>query len=518
MLKIENVRVYEDLEREELFEKALKKGRVRKSDVRDIRITRKSIDARDKKDVHYLYSFSVDVVDEKKYPYLKRETVQKDIIVKVNRKSLYRPLIVGMGPAGLFCALTLIEHGLKPILIEQGDCVEERIKRVEEYRNEGKLNPLSNVQFGEGGAGTFSDGKLTTGINSPYVQYVLDTFHRFGAPEEVTYLSHPHIGTDNLRSILKNIRNYIQERGGEYYFNTRMEAIQNEGNLLRVICSDKCFETDTVVLAIGHSARKTFEMLYEKGLEMKRKNFSVGVRMEHLQEMINESQYGTETELDLPPAEYKLVYHDGERVCYSFCMCPGGEVMASASEEGHIVTNGMSNYARDGKNANAAILVNVLKEDIEGDHPLAGIYYQEELEKKAYAMGGGNGFAPVQRYEDFVNKTITVKLGKVEPTYKPGYKFSDLNELLPGFVSETLKKGISSFGRKIKGFDDPDSILTGVETRTSSPVTIVRDESLQSKIKGIYPCGEGAGYAGGITSAAVDGIKVALKIIEKEEP
>ncbi len=516
MLTIENVRIYEDLDTEALFEKALKKGKVRKSDVRNIRITKKSIDARDKKDVHYLYSFAVDVTDEKKYPYLKKETARQDIKVKVNRKSQHRPLIVGMGPAGLFCALTLIEHGLKPILIEQGDCVEERIRRVEEYRNEGKLNPLSNIQFGEGGAGTFSDGKLTTGINSPYVQYVLDTFHKFGAPEEVTYLSHPHIGTDNLRNILKNIRNYILEKGGKYYFNTRMEAIQNEGEMLRVICTDKCFETDCVVLAIGHSARKTFEMLYEKGLEMRRKNFSVGVRIEHLQKTINEAQYGTETNLNLPPAEYKLVYHDGERVCYSFCMCPGGEVMASSSEEGHIVTNGMSNFARDGKNANAAILVNVLKEDIEGEDPLAGIYYQEELEKKAFEMAGANNNAPVQRYEDFANNQVTKKLGRVEPTYKPGYTFCNLNELLPQFVSETMKKGIKYFGTKIKGFDDPDSILTGVETRTSSPVTIVRDETMQSNIQGVYPCGEGAGYAGGITSAAVDGIKTALKILENK--
>ena len=516
MLKIENVRIYEDLDRKALFEKALKKGKVRKNDVRSMKVIKKAIDARDKKNVHYLYSFAIDCINEDRYPYLKRYTPSERIETEVRRNSEYRPIIVGMGPAGLFCALTLIENGIKPILIEQGDCVEKRVKKVEEYRTKGILNPLSNVQFGEGGAGTFSDGKLTTGINSPYVQFVMDTFHRFGAPEEITYLSHPHIGTDNLRNILKNIRQYIQEKGGEYYFNTRMEAIEKDNGIIRVICSDKCFETDCVVLAIGHSARKTFEMLYEKGLEMKRKNFSVGVRMEHLQETINEAQYGTETELDLPAAEYKLVYHDGDRVCYSFCMCPGGEVMASASEEGHIVTNGMSNYARNGKNANAAILVNVLKEDIEGDDPLAGIYYQEELERKAFEMAGSNNSAPVQRYEDFVNNHVTRKLGRVKPTYKPGYTFCDLNELLPEYVSDTMKKGISYFGTKIKGFDDPDSILTGVETRTSSPVTIVRDETLQSNIKGLYPCGEGAGYAGGITSAAVDGIKTALKILENE--
>ena len=515
MLKIENVRIYEDLNVEDLFNKALKKAGISKSDVTSIKITRKSIDARNKKDVHYLYSFAVNVKDERKYPKVKKYEEVVFPEPACNRKSPYRPVIVGMGPAGLFCALTLIENGYKPILIDQGDCVEERTLKVEEYRKSGKLNPHSNVQFGEGGAGTFSDGKLTTGINSPYVSKVLETFKKFGGPEEICYLQRPHIGTDNLREILKNIRNYIESEGGTYYFNTRMERIEKDGERIRVICEDCCFETDAVVLAIGHSARRTFEMLKEEGLEMKRKNFSVGVRIEHLQKMINEAQYGTYTKLNLPPAEYKLVYHDGERVCYSFCMCPGGEVMASSSEEGHIVTNGMSNYARNGKNANAGILVNVLKEDIEGDDPLAGIYYQEELEKKAYELAGSNNKAPVQLFGDYLNNKVSSNYGSVEPSYKPGYEFCDLNELFPQYINDTLKKGITYFGTKIKGFADYDSVLTGVETRTSSPVTIVRNEDLESNIEGIYPCGEGAGYAGGITSAAVDGIKVALKIMEK---
>ena len=515
MLKIDNLKVYEDLEKEAVIEKALKKARINPKDVIRCSITRKSIDARDKKDVHYSYSFDVEVKDERKYPKLKKSTYKPLPEVIKKRNSEYDPIIIGSGPAGLFCALTLAENGYKPIIIEQGDCVESRQKYVQAYRESGILNPSCNVQFGEGGAGTFSDGKLTTGINSPYIKKVLETFHQFGAPEEITYLSHPHIGTDNLMNILVNIRKYITERGGQYYFNTKMTDIQPENGLIRVICNDKCFITDALVLAIGHSARSTFEMLCGKNIEMKRKNFSVGVRIEHLQEMINESQYGTETDLKLPPAEYKLVYHDDERTCYSFCMCPGGEVIASSSDENCIVTNGMSYYKRDGKNANSGLLVNVTADDLPGDNVLEGLYFQKELEQKAFIAGGNNNNAPVQRFEDFELNRITDHLGKVIPTYKPGYTFSNLNDILPDYVSRTLKKGIRYFDTKIKGFADPDAILTGVETRTSSPVTIIRNDDLVCSIDNVYPCGEGAGYAGGITSAAVDGIKVALKIMEK---
>ena len=516
MLKLDNVKVFKNVSKEEVLNLALKKYRVSFDDVLSYKILKKSIDARDKKNIHYLYSLAVEVRDEKRYPKIKKHEVIKEEVIKRNRKSEYDPIIVGAGPSGLFCALTLIENGYRPIIIEQGNRVEERINDVRQYRENSKLNTRSNVQFGEGGAGTFSDGKLSTGINSIYINKVLETFHKFGAPEEITYLAHPHIGTDNLVNILINIRKYIEENGGKYYFNTKLTDFEVKKDYLKVICEDKNFETDALVLAIGHSARDTFEMLLRNNVEMKKKNFSVGVRIEHLQKDIDLAQYGDYTDLDLPAAEYKLVYHNGERVCYSFCMCPGGEVMASSSELNSIVTNGMSNYKRDGRNANAGILVNVLPEDVKGDSVLAGIDYQKELERKAFELGGSNYHAPVQRFEDFVNNCKSERIGKVEPTYKPGYTLSNLNEILPEYVAETLKEGIRHFDKKIKGFADPDSILTAVETRTSSPVTVIRNDDFVSNIEYIYPCGEGCGYAGGITSAAVDGIKTAIKIIEKD--
>ena len=516
MLRLDNVKVFKNADKEEVLRLALKKNRVSFDDVISFKILKKSIDARDKRNIHYLYSIAVEVRDERRYPKLKRyEPPVPDQII-INRRSEYDPVIVGAGPAGLFCALTLIENGFKPIIVEQGNKVEERIEDVRRYRENGELDPRSNVQFGEGGAGTFSDGKLSTGINSVYINKVLETFHKFGAPEEITYMAHPHIGTDNLVRILVNIRKYIEENGGRYYFATRFTDFKAEDDHLKVICEERQFETDALVLAIGHSARDTFRMLLAKNVAMKRKNFSVGVRIEHLQKDIDLAQYGDQTDLDLPAAEYKLVYHDGERACYSFCMCPGGVVIASSSEPESIVTNGMSNYGRDGENANAGLLVNVLPEDIPGDDVLAGIDYQKELERKAFVLGGSNYLAPVQRFEDFLNNHKSDHIGKVKPTYKPGYTLSNLNEILPEYVSRTLANGIDYFERKIRGFSDPDSILTAVETRTSSPVTVIRDENFVSNIRFIYPCGEGCGYAGGITSAAIDGIKTALKIMEQD--
>ena len=450
------------------------------------------------------------------YPNLKHVEEVKNVIIDVKRNSEYKPIIVGSGPAGLFCALTLIDNGIKPIIIEQGSKVEDRINIVEDHKLNRKLNPLCNVQFGEGGAGTFSDGKLTTGISSPLIRNVLEYFYKFGAPEEILYLNKPHIGTDNLVKIVKNIRTYIEEHGGEYYFDTKFTDFSVLDNVITVKCGDKEFKTDSLVLAIGHSARDTFKMLRTKDIEMNRKNFSVGVRIEHKQDMIDKSQYGTFTKLNLPPAEYKLVYHgeDG-RSCYTFCMCPGGEVVASSSEEGSIVTNGMSVFKRDGENANSALLVNVLTTDFPGDDPLAGIEFQEKLEKDAFVLGGSNYNAPVQRVEDFLNNVESTYIGSVKPSYKPGYTLSNLNKILPKCIADTLKCGILDYDRRLKGFANPDAILTGVETRSSSPVTIVRSDTLECAIPGIYPCGEGAGYAGGITSAAVDGIKVAIKILEK---
>ena len=515
MLRIDNIKIYEDLSEEQLFKKVINKYKINKQDIKSINIVKKSIDARDKSNVHYNYAVNIEVIDESKYPNIKQISVETLPKPEKKRSSKHQPIIIGSGPAGLFCALTLIDNGYKPIIIEQGESVEKRTSIIEEFKTKPKVNTRCNVQFGEGGAGTFSDGKLTTGISSPLIKEVLNYFYKFGAPKEITYLSHPHIGTDNLINILKNIREYITSRGGEYHFNTKFTNFIKEDNYIKVICEDKEFTTDALVLAIGHSSRDTIKMLYENKLDIIRKNFSVGVRIEHKQSMINDSQYGNITKLNLPSAEYKLAYHGTERSCYTFCMCPGGEVIASSSEEESIVTNGMSVFKRDKENANSALLVNVLTTDFEGNNPLAGINFQEELEHKAFILGGSNYNAPVQRVEDFINNKPSIHIGNITPSYKPGYTLCNLNEILPAFVSKTLKEGILAFDRKIKGFANPDAILTGVETRSSSPVTILRNEELECNIEGIYPCGEGAGYAGGITSAAVDGIKVAIKIIEK---
>lgn len=516
MIRLENIKIYEDLDKDVLFNKVLKRFSINKDDVINMNIIKKSIDARDKKNVFYNYSFNVNVYDESKYSNLKIIDDIKKEKIKVNRNSSYSPVIIGSGPAGLFCALTLIKNGVKPIIIEQGSCVEDRVSIIEDLKNNRKVNTLCNVQFGEGGAGTFSDGKLTTGINSPYIRDVLEMFYEFGAPEEILYLNKPHIGTDNLRSILVNIRKFIEDNGGKYYFNTKMIDFKKMDNLIEVYCSnDLSFITDSLVLAIGHSARDTYKLLVDKDVNIVRKNFSVGVRIEHKQKMINESQYGTFTKLNLPPAEYKLVYHNDDRSCYTFCMCPGGEVVASSSEEESIVTNGMSVFKRDKENANSALLVNVMTSDFEGDDPLAGMYFQEKLEHDAFLLGGSNYNAPIQRVEDFIKDRASSRIGEIVPSYKPGYTLCNLHDILPDFVYNTLKEGIIAFDKKIKGFACDDAILTGVETRSSSPVTILRNEDLESSISCVYPCGEGAGFAGGITSSAIDGMKVAIKILEK---
>ena len=516
MLRINDIRIYEDISNEEVIKRAVKKARIKAGDFISGKVSRKSIDARDKNNIFYNYIVDIEVNNENNYPKLNKVTAASFYVTK-KRNSKYQPVIIGSGPAGLFCALTLIEYGYQPIIIEQGDCVEKRIEAVDNYRTNGILNERCNVQFGEGGAGTFSDGKLNTGINSPLVQKVLDTFHHFGAPVEITYLNKPHIGTDNLVEVLKNIRKHIEENGGKYYFNTRFTSFEKENNLIKAVCENSHFITDALVLAIGHSARDTFEMLKGKGIRMNKKNFAVGLRIEHKQSLINQSQYGDKTRLNLPPAEYKLAYNSKKgRSCYTFCMCPGGEVMASASEKGSIVTNGMSQFKRDKENANAALLVNVTPDDFEDDDVLAGMHFQRQLEQAAYILAGSNNNAPVQRVEDFISNVASKKIGHIIPTYKPGYTLSNLNTILPDYISETIREALPYFDKKIKGFNDPDAILTGIESRSSSPVTIIRNENLQASCRGIYPCGEGAGYAGGITSAAIDGIKVALKIIETE--
>ena len=519
MIRINNIKIYEDLDDNSLINVVIKKFKIDKNDILEWHIVKKSIDARKKDDVHYNYSIDLKLKNEYKYKKFDKVKEQKLPCIKSNDLNYKKVIVIGCGPSGLFSALTLIQNGIKPIVIEQGSPVEEREKQVEIFRKTGKLDTLSNVQFGEGGAGTFSDGKLTTGIHSPFCKKVLEEFVNFGAPEEILYLSKPHIGTDKLIQVIKNMREYIISKGGKFLFNTKIiDFYINDNKISSVICQDKnsTYEINTshVILAIGHSSRDTFKKLYERDIKMEKKNFSIGVRIEHLQEDINRAQYGN-SKLNLPPSSYKLSYHlSNGRSCYTFCMCPGGVVIASSSEENTIVTNGMSNFLRDGKNANSALLVNVTPDDFKSTSPLAGIYFQKDLEEKAFKLGGKNYFAPIQRVEDFLNDRKSEFIGKVKPSYLPGVTLSNLQEILPDFVTSTLKQSIPYFDTKLKGFANPDAILTGLETRSSSPVKILRNENLVSNISGIYPCGEGAGYAGGIMSAAVDGIKCAIAVLE----
>lgn len=527
MIRINNIKIYEDISEEKILNLVVEKYKMLKKDIEEWHISKKSIDARKKDNVHYSYSIDISIKNEEKF--LKNKDVSlikkfKQPQFQLNLNKSIRPVIVGAGPSGLFAALTFVKNGYKPIVIEQGQQVDERKKSVDNFINNGVLNTNSNVQFGEGGAGTFSDGKLTSGINSPYCKTVLEEFVSFGAPKQILYLTKPHIGTDNLVNIIKNMRNYIISQGGTFLFNTKfinLETISNSVSKVIVHNLDtnsiEKIDANVVILAIGHSSRDTFKKIYEKGLLLEPKNFSVGVRIEHLQSEINKAQYGTLTKLNLPSADYKLAYHaPSGRSCYTFCMCPGGTVMPSSSEENTIVTNGMSYFARDGKNANSAVLVNVTPEDFENTvNPLSGVDFQKNLEEKAFVLGGSNYFAPVQRFEDFNKNLKSTFIGTVEPSYKPGYSLANLNDIMPKFVSDTLKEGIKYFDTKLHGFSNPDSILTGMETRSSSPVRILRNEDLVSNINGIYPCGEGAGYAGGIMSAAVDGIKCAIAAIKK---
>ena len=519
MIRLKDIKIRENLSDEEVLNKALIKNKIKKEEIKEWYIYKKSVDARKKEDIYFNYAIDIELKNkEKENKYLKIEKNQFPQI-QVRRKSEYKPVIIGAGPAGLFAGLIMVQNGIKPIILERGKQVEERIKDVDKFKKTRKINPESNIQFGEGGAGTFSDGKLNTGNSSIYSRKVLEEFVNFGAPKEILYSSKPHIGTDNLVKIVKNIREYIIKKGGQVLFNEKVTDFEiKNGKIKAVICS-KRIETDSVILAIGHSARDTFKKLYELGVEIQPKNFAVGVRIEHLQKDINFAQYGNKTKLQLPVADYKLVYHaKNGRTCYTFCMCPGGYVVASNTEEGTIVTNGMSNFSRDGENANSALLVNVGTEDYYKNSPLDGIYFQENLERKAFEIGGKNYNAPTQKLGDFLQNKKTIELGKIKPTYMPGVTYSNLNEILPEFISETLKESIIELDKKLKGFANKDAILTGVETRSSSPVQITRDkENLDSlNVKGLYPCGEGAGYAGGIMTSAIDGIKCAIKILEKE--
>ncbi len=483
-------------------------------------IVKKSIDARRKSDIYY--SCSIDVEPKSSIRGIKKLKYQP-VTVKPYKfpecKFDKKIIIVGSGPAGLFAALCLARTGACPLVIERGCDVDKRVKTVNSFFDSAVLNPESNVQFGEGGAGTFSDGKLNTGVNDERIKFVLKEFVNFGAPENILCDSAPHIGTDVLRNVVKNMRKEIERLGGKFLFETRFEEMVLEnGKVTAIRTVNTNGETvlipcEYLILAIGHSARDTIRSLYMSGLNMEKKTFSIGVRIEHRQSMINKALYGSFSN-KLPAAPYKLWTHlkDGNSL-YTFCMCPGGYVVNAASAKNSIVTNGMSNNDRAGNNANSALLVNV---KYKTNNLFEGIELQEELEKKAFIIGGSDYKMPVQLLGDFINSTESCSLGDVEPTVKPGYKFADLNMLLPDYVSNAIKSGISDFERKIHGFSSYDAVLTGPETRSSSPIKIIRDkETLKTNIINVFSAGEGGGHAGGITSSAVDGIKVAEAVAGK---
>lgn len=428
-----------------------------------------------------------------------------------------RPIVVGFGPAGIFCSLLLARSGFRPVVLERGGAIDHRVEKVNAFFENGTLDTECNLQFGEGGAGAFSDGKLNTLVKDKSFRgyFVLEQLVNAGAPEELLWLNKPHVGTDLLRGVIKNIREEICSLGGEVRFDTRVERVlQEDGRVTGVALADgTVLHSDTVVLAIGHSARDTLASLREDGIPMEKKPFSVGVRVEHPQEMLDFSQYGCKRG-DFPPADYKLVCHTtGGRTVYSFCMCPGGVVVAAASDEDGVVTNGMSYHARDGKNANSALLCEIFPEDVPGDL-FAGIAFQRELEKAAFRVGGGNHKAPAQQIGDFLADRRSEAFGEVSPTYSRGVTPSDLREVLPDYVCDALKEALPYFGRKIKGFDRADGVLTAVESRSTCPVRILRNRDMEA-LQGLYPIGEGAGYAGGIISAAIDGVKCAEIIVTK---
>ncbi len=545
MLRISQIKMRIPHTEEELRQKLLGQLGIKEDALLEYAIRRQSLDARHKPELFYIYTIDIKVKNEKnllrrmnKGRHFAQVSVCDEVPyvfpAKGKEPMKSRPVIVGSGPAGLFCCYFLALYGYRPILIERGAPVEERIEDVRRFWEEGILKADSNVQFGEGGAGTFSDGKLNTLIKDPAgrIRKVLEIFAANGAPEDILYVSKPHVGTDILVEVIQNIRHRIREMGGDICFHTRMEELsldEKAGKVKGLILARPCggrelLTSDIIVLALGHSARDTFFRLYEQNIPMEAKSFAVGVRVEHPQDMINRSQYGEKYPRKLPAAAYKLAVKSSDgRGVYSFCMCPGGYVVNSSSEEGYLAVNGMSLRARDARNANSAIVVTVTPEDFKDHHPLSGLLFQRELERAAYEAG--NGKIPVQRYGDFYTEAAGIspkdKWKEIDfsghtPCIKGAWCFASLTSIFPVFIQRGLIEGMEQFGKKIHGFSHPDTLLSAVESRTSSPVRILRNEAMVSTaVSGLYPCGEGAGYAGGIVSAAVDGMRTAEAIRRK---
>lgn len=530
MLRIQQLKLPVTHTQQELADRIRKHLHLRPEQLLRYRIVRRSLDARGG-ELRYVYTVDAEVKQENAV--LKRcrkDTVRSECVpyrfpASGTGRLRHRPVIVGTGPAGLFCGLMLARAGYGPILLERGQCARERVQTVETFWKLGILDPQSNVQFGEGGAGTFSDGKLNTLVKDPAGrnQKVLELFVEAGAPEEILYEQKPHLGTDLLVGIVRHMREEIQSLGGEVRFGCRMTDLILEKGAVRGVTVQKngqapeVLDADAVVLAVGHSARDTFSMLKERQIPMQPKAFAVGVRIEHPQEMINISRYGENYPSLLPPASYKVTRRTGSgRGVYSFCMCPGGYVVNASSEEGALAVNGMSYQARDGKNANSAMIVTVTPKDYGGTDVLSGVEFQRTLEQAACRLGEGK--IPVQTFGDFCRNTASAALGEISPCTKGAYTLANVREIFPAELSAALEEGIKGCGHLIPGFERADAVLSGVESRTSSPVRILRSEQLESPVAGLYPCGEGAGYAGGITSAAMDGLKIAEAIAKKYMP
>ena len=523
--RISELRLELDGSEENLKKEAAKRLRVSPESIRSLSLFRKSVDARKKDDVHFICTVEADCPSARA-PRDRRvsKAVPYRYELPACRPLEQRPVVVGFGPAGMFAALILAQAGQCPIVLERGSRVEERGKKVSCFWKTGRLDPECNVQFGEGGAGAFSDGKLNTGTKDPRIRKVLEEFAAAGAPQEILWEAKPHIGTDRLPGAVRGIREQILSLGGEIRFDAQMTSLlQKSGRVSGVEFqknggTTERLETSRVILAVGHSARDTFGLLVSAGVPMEPKAFAVGARIEHPQRMIDAAQYGKFAgHPALGAADYKLAVHlENGRGVYTFCMCPGGQVVAAASEPGRLVTNGMSRFARDGENANAALLVGVGPADFGADGPLAGVEFQRRLEEAAFRLGGGEYRAPAQRAEDFLACRSSPRMGEVSPTYLPGVTPCSLDECLPQFIADSMREGIRRMDARLRGFALPDAVLTAAETRSSSPVRILRGADGQSlSLPGLYPCGEGAGYAGGIVSAAVDGIKCAEQILRQ---